>query len=119
MSCKPSFSFPRPSAQHRVLRQGLRSRIFLLSLSVSLQAPFVEFILHEAITEGTLPNTLDSCMEYWVEVIRWAQYLAPQQLRWCCIQQLLLPPSQASSAEEEAEEEGTAAGPGAQRQSGG
>jgi hypothetical protein len=34
------------------------------------KAPFVEFVLHEAITEGTLPNTLDSCMDYWVEVIR-------------------------------------------------
>jgi hypothetical protein len=30
----------------------------------------VEFILHEAITEGTLPNTLDPCMEYWVDLIR-------------------------------------------------
>lgn len=43
---------------------------------VTLQAPFVDFVLHEAITEGTLPNTLDSCMEYWVEVVRWVQYLA-------------------------------------------
>jgi hypothetical protein len=34
------------------------------------KAPFVEFILHEAITEGTLPNTLDPCMEYWVDLIR-------------------------------------------------
>ena len=81
--------------------------------------------MHEAITEGTLPNTLDSCMEYWVEVLRWAQYppvvyLAPQQLWWCRIQQLLNHThTQASSAEEEAEEEGAAAGPGAQRQSGG
>lgn len=36
----------------------------------NLKAPFVEFILQEAITKGTLPNTLDSCMEYWVEVLR-------------------------------------------------
>lgn len=36
----------------------------------------MDFILHEAITEGTLPNTLDSCMEYWLEVVRWVQYLA-------------------------------------------
>jgi hypothetical protein len=32
--------------------------------------PFVEFILREAITEGTLPNTLDPCLEYWVDLIR-------------------------------------------------
>ena len=31
----------------------------------------MEFILREAITEGTLPNTLDPCLEYWVDIIRY------------------------------------------------
>lgn len=35
-----------------------------------LKAPFVRFVLHEAIVRGTLENTLNSCMKYWVETIR-------------------------------------------------
>ena len=35
-----------------------------------LKAPFVRFVLHEAIVTGALENTLNSCMKYWVETIR-------------------------------------------------
>ena len=35
-----------------------------------LKAPFVRFVLHEAIVTGHLENTLTSCMNYWVETIR-------------------------------------------------
>ena len=35
-----------------------------------LKVPFVRFILHEAIVERTLLNTLDSCMNYWVMVLK-------------------------------------------------
>ena len=35
-----------------------------------LKAPFVRFVLHEAIVEGTLKNTKNSCLNYWLEVIR-------------------------------------------------
>ena len=35
-----------------------------------LKAPFVRFILHEAIVERTLVNTLYSCMNYWVMVLK-------------------------------------------------
>ena len=35
-----------------------------------LKAPFVRFVLHEAIVERTLDNTLDSCLNYWQEVIK-------------------------------------------------
>ena len=35
-----------------------------------LKAPFVRFVLHEAIMERTLNNTLDSCLNYWLEVIK-------------------------------------------------
>ena len=51
-----------------------------------LKAPFVKFVLWEAIVEGTLTRTLESCMNYWLEVIRsdekraelrkWAEQLA-------------------------------------------
>lgn len=34
------------------------------------KGPFVRFVLHEAIVKRTLTRTLDSCMNYWVEVIR-------------------------------------------------
>lgn len=50
------------------------------------KGPFVRFVLHEAIVKRTLTRTLDSCMNYWVEVIRddeergairtWAEELA-------------------------------------------
>jgi len=52
------------------------------------KAPFVRFVLQEAIVERTLIRTLDSCMNYWVEVIRdkdlrtsvrtWAEKLAEE-----------------------------------------
>ena len=35
-----------------------------------LKAPFIEFMLHEAITTGRLKNVLSSCMCYWVEVLK-------------------------------------------------
>lgn len=35
-----------------------------------LKAPFIRFVLHEAIVTGNLANTLNSCMKYWVETIR-------------------------------------------------
>lgn len=35
-----------------------------------LKAPFVRFVLREAIVERTLDNTMDSCLNYWLEVIR-------------------------------------------------
>ena len=35
-----------------------------------LKAPFVRFVLHEAIVERTLDNTIDSCLNYWLEVIK-------------------------------------------------
>ena len=35
-----------------------------------LKAPFVRFVLHEAIVKQTLSNTLDSCLNYWLEVIK-------------------------------------------------
>ncbi|KAL5480038.1 hypothetical protein EMCRGX_G023653 [Ephydatia muelleri] len=35
-----------------------------------LKAPFLRFVLHEAIVEGTLDHTLDSCINYWLEVLR-------------------------------------------------
>ena len=35
-----------------------------------LKAPFVQFVLHEAIVTQTLKNTLISCLNYWLEVIR-------------------------------------------------
>ena len=46
----------------------------------------MRFVLHEAIVKRTLTRTLDSCMNYWLEVIRddeeratirtWAEKLA-------------------------------------------
>ena len=35
-----------------------------------LKPPFIEFVLHEAIVTGELCNVLNSCMNYWVEVLR-------------------------------------------------
>ena len=35
-----------------------------------LKAPFLRFVLHEAIEEGTLDHTLDSCINYWLEVLK-------------------------------------------------
>ena len=35
-----------------------------------LKAPFIEFMLHEAITTGRLRNVLSSCMCDWVEVLK-------------------------------------------------
>lgn len=35
-----------------------------------LKPPFIEFVLHEAIVTGELRNVLNSCMNYWVEVLR-------------------------------------------------
>ena len=35
-----------------------------------LKAPFLRFVLHEAIVEGTLDHTLNSCMKYWLEVLK-------------------------------------------------
>lgn len=34
------------------------------------KSPFVRFVLREAILERTLTGTLESCMNYWVEVIK-------------------------------------------------
>lgn len=36
----------------------------------NLKAPFIRFMLREAIVTGRLRNTLNSCMQYWVEVLR-------------------------------------------------
>ena len=33
-----------------------------------LKAPFVRYVLHEIITEQTLYNCLDSCINYWLQV---------------------------------------------------
>ena len=35
-----------------------------------LKESFVRFVLHEAIVERTLLNTLYSCMNYWVMVLK-------------------------------------------------
>ena len=35
-----------------------------------LKAPFVRHLLYEAIIERTLDNTLNSCMNYWVMVLK-------------------------------------------------
>ncbi|KAK3581548.1 hypothetical protein CHS0354_031889 [Potamilus streckersoni] len=35
-----------------------------------LKKPFIEFILHEAIVEGTLSNLLRSCCNYWIDILR-------------------------------------------------
>ncbi|KAI0228908.1 Opioid growth factor receptor-like protein 1 [Lamellibrachia satsuma] len=35
-----------------------------------LKAPFLEFVLHEAIEHGTLSGCLDSCMHFWVGALR-------------------------------------------------
>ena len=35
-----------------------------------LKAPFIHFVLREAIVCGTLRNTLNSCENYWLEVVR-------------------------------------------------
>ncbi len=35
-----------------------------------LKAPFIRFVLREAIVERTLPRTLDSCKNYWIQVLR-------------------------------------------------
>ena len=35
-----------------------------------MQAPFVEFVLEEAIVKGTLKNTRNSCFNYWLEVVK-------------------------------------------------
>ena len=35
-----------------------------------LKYPFIRFVLHEAIVEKTLFRVVDSCMNYWVEVLR-------------------------------------------------
>ena len=35
-----------------------------------LKAPFVRFVLYEAIVERTLKNTKNSCLNYWLEVIK-------------------------------------------------
>ena len=35
-----------------------------------LKAPFVRCLLYEAIIERTLDNTLNSCMNYWVMVLK-------------------------------------------------
>ena len=35
-----------------------------------LKAPFIRFVLQEAIVEGTLSRTLDSCRNYWILVLR-------------------------------------------------
>lgn len=35
-----------------------------------LKAPFVRFVLREAIVEKTLKNTKNSCLNYWLEVIK-------------------------------------------------
>lgn len=35
-----------------------------------LKLPFLETILHESITEDTLPNCLRLCKDYWIETLR-------------------------------------------------
>ncbi|CAH1786708.1 unnamed protein product [Owenia fusiformis] len=35
-----------------------------------LKMPFVKFILHEALIEQTLDNTIDSCLHFWLETIK-------------------------------------------------
>ncbi|KAL3841889.1 hypothetical protein ACJMK2_020467 [Sinanodonta woodiana] len=35
-----------------------------------LKKPFIEFILYEAMVEKTLPNLLNSCYNYWINVLR-------------------------------------------------
>ena len=35
-----------------------------------LKPPFIRFVLWEAIVEGTLSRTLDSCRNYWIQVLR-------------------------------------------------
>ena len=35
-----------------------------------MKTPLVKHFLHEAILERTLVNTLNSCLNYWVEVIK-------------------------------------------------
>ncbi len=35
-----------------------------------LKAPFIRFVLREAIVERTLPRTLDSCKNYWIQVLK-------------------------------------------------
>ena len=35
-----------------------------------LKPPFIRFVLREAIVEGTLSRTLDSCRNYWIQVLR-------------------------------------------------
>ena len=35
-----------------------------------LKANFVKFVLYESIVEQTLTNLLDSCVDYWIEVLR-------------------------------------------------
>ena len=35
-----------------------------------LKPPFIKFILREAIVERTLTRTLDSCRNYWIQVIK-------------------------------------------------
>ena len=35
-----------------------------------LKANFIRFVLHEAIVAQTLRNTLNSCLNYWLEVVR-------------------------------------------------
>ena len=35
-----------------------------------LKAPFVRFVLYEAIVEQTLKNAKNSCLNYWLEVIK-------------------------------------------------
>ena len=35
-----------------------------------MKTPLVKYFLHEAIVERTLVNTLSSCLNYWVEVIK-------------------------------------------------
>ncbi len=34
------------------------------------KAPWVKFILHEALEERTLKNCLDSCLDYWINTIK-------------------------------------------------
>jgi hypothetical protein len=35
-----------------------------------LKKNFIKFILHEGLVEGTLSNVIDSCVKYWIGVLK-------------------------------------------------
>ncbi|XP_071104468.1 opioid growth factor receptor-like protein 1 [Haliotis cracherodii] len=64
----------RYSHLNRSMHNYLRITRILKSLGElgyeHLKAPFVRFILKEAMEQKTLENTLDSCYNYWIETIK-------------------------------------------------